>query len=156
MIRCVVLVVVLLFYVVGNNVSESFASINNGTNNGCTQPTYGGNTNGYCCYFPFIFAGIIYYNCTTVNSVSFWCSTTSNYDNDGLWGFCLGSEWSWSEWSAWSSCTVSCGNGTMSRTRVCFDANFCVGNAIDILSCYSNCAGSCVQTTYGGNSNDVF
>ncbi|XP_047139597.1 polycystin-1-like protein 2 isoform X2 [Hydra vulgaris] len=153
MTRCVVLVVVLLFYVVGNNVSESFASINNGTNNGCTQATYGGNANGSCCYFPFIFSGKIYYNCTTVGWVSFWCSTTSNYDNDGLWGSCLGSEWSWSEWSAWSSCTVSCGNGTVSRTRVCFDVNFCVGSTIDKLSCYSSCTGSCVQTTYGGNSN---
>ncbi|XP_065639762.1 uncharacterized protein LOC100197148 isoform X3 [Hydra vulgaris] len=208
MIRCVVLVVVLLFYVVGNNVSECNSTISSGQTNGCMQATYDGNANGACCYFPFIYGGQVYNNCTIVDWDSYWCSTTPSFDNDGMWGVCLGSEWSWSEWGTWSNCSVSCGNGTMSRTRVCLNINFCVGNTIDILSCYGNCTaglqsswldwgswsncssscgfgtmnrtrvcsgrtkscignniesincynnrsctGSCVQTTYGGNSN---
>ncbi|XP_065673062.1 A disintegrin and metalloproteinase with thrombospondin motifs adt-1-like [Hydra vulgaris] len=45
----------------------------------------------------------------------------------------------WSDWSIWSNCSVSCGGGTKSRTRICLDPfKSCVGNTTDITDCYSN------------------
>ncbi|XP_047140242.1 polycystin-1-like protein 2 isoform X4 [Hydra vulgaris] len=57
---------------------------------------------------------------------------------------CLGLQLGWSEWSFWSLCDVSCGNGTLSRVRLCLDVmNSCVGNSIEVASCYNNitCSG---------------
>ncbi|XP_065671371.1 uncharacterized protein LOC100214107 isoform X13 [Hydra vulgaris] len=52
---------------------------------------------------------------------------------------CLGLQLGWSEWSLWSICDVSCGNGTMSRVRLCLDViNPCIGNSIEVASCYNN------------------
>jgi hypothetical protein len=53
----------------------------------------------------------------------------------------------WSSWSGWSTCTVSCGGGTQTRTRTCTNptpkcngAN-CVGDPTDTQSCNTQ---SCV------------
>ncbi|XP_066915335.1 uncharacterized protein [Clytia hemisphaerica] len=45
----------------------------------------------------------------------------------------------WSDWSKFSECSVSCGNGTQFRTRTCFPPLHggldCVGNDTDVQSC---------------------
>ncbi|XP_064457274.1 hemicentin-1-like isoform X2 [Ornithodoros turicata] len=48
---------------------------------------------------------------------------------------------SWSQWSSWSHCSVSCGGGTKSRTRTChalppsIGGRSCIGNAIQVDFC---------------------
>ncbi|XP_041480421.1 A disintegrin and metalloproteinase with thrombospondin motifs adt-1-like [Lytechinus variegatus] len=49
---------------------------------------------------------------------------------------------SWSNWSAWAKCSVSCGSGSRSRRRECTDANKkpttgCSGNNLESSSCLS-------------------
>ncbi|XP_076098968.1 uncharacterized protein LOC143068637 [Mytilus galloprovincialis] len=45
----------------------------------------------------------------------------------------------WSEWSLWSTCDVTCGNGSLSRSRSCLHLDFegedCEGNKTDIGIC---------------------
>ncbi|CAG2224126.1 HMCN [Mytilus edulis] len=45
----------------------------------------------------------------------------------------------WLEWSLWSTCDVTCGNGSMSRSRSCsrleFEGKDCEGNTTDIGVC---------------------
>ena len=49
----------------------------------------------------------------------------------------------WGEWSSYSSCTVSCGDGQRSRLRFCSDgqggidqsAQGCEGDASEVISC---------------------
>ena len=43
---------------------------------------------GKICVFPFIYKGISYQSCTTVDHDRLWCATTSNYDKDSKWGNC--------------------------------------------------------------------
>ena len=59
--------------------------------------TFGGTGNGSDCVFPFIYQGSSFTTCiyrteTTGSTRSFvlFCSTTSNLDQNGLWGYCLG------------------------------------------------------------------
>ncbi|XP_049635156.1 matrix metalloproteinase-9 [Suncus etruscus] len=49
-----------------------------------------GNGEGKACVFPFIFEGRSYSTCTVAgrNDGYRWCATTSNYDQDKLFGFC--------------------------------------------------------------------
>uniref|UniRef100_A0A8C9T375 Fibronectin type-II domain-containing protein n=1 Tax=Scleropages formosus TaxID=113540 RepID=A0A8C9T375_SCLFO len=44
------------------------------------------------CVFPFKYNGQLYHSCTSVNSKHerLWCSLTSDFDQDHLWGYCLG------------------------------------------------------------------
>ncbi|KAK3089127.1 hypothetical protein FSP39_001055 [Pinctada imbricata] len=46
----------------------------------------------------------------------------------------------WEPWTLWSSCSVSCANGTQSRTRTCsgpqHDGKDCVGDYIEVKDCF--------------------
>lgn len=59
----------------------------------CFKESFGGNSFGHCCHFPFIYKGMTYYKCIHgnkdgANKTRSWCSTTYDYDKDGKWGFC--------------------------------------------------------------------
>ncbi|KAL4217140.1 hypothetical protein ACF0H5_023594 [Mactra antiquata] len=41
----------------------------------------------------------------------------------------------WSDWSAYTSCSVSCGTGQMSRSRTCSSGNNCVGTSTEQTTC---------------------
>ena len=52
--------------------------------------TVGGNAKGAPCVFPFLYYGKNYSQCTEINGLKAWCSTTKNYNEDKKWGFCIG------------------------------------------------------------------
>lgn len=52
--------------------------------------TNGGNAEGQFCVFPYIYNGVSYTSCTTLNNNDvLWCATTYNFDIHGQWGNCL-------------------------------------------------------------------
>ncbi|XP_062382458.1 matrix metalloproteinase-9-like [Sardina pilchardus] len=56
----------------------------------CTDvPTINGNSRGAACVFPFMYRGKLYWECTTVHHGKPWCSTTSSFDQNGMWGECM-------------------------------------------------------------------
>lgn len=61
----------------------------------------------------------------------------------------------WSAWSAYGSCSVSCGGGTKTRTRTCtnpapaYGGNACSGSSSESTSCNTH---SCFNGTWSGNS----
>ena len=57
---------------------------------GCYTPTLGGTGGGSPCVFPFTYSGQTYEACTTVDRGAPWCSVTSDFPTDGLFGFCQG------------------------------------------------------------------
>ena len=56
-----------------------------------TVKTKGGMGGGKSCVFPFIYGGNTYYECipSEIKPAKNWCATTSNYDRDLLWGYCM-------------------------------------------------------------------
>jgi len=56
--------------------------------------TYGGNSKGASCHFPFTYKNKVYTECTDVGSIGpfgskSWCSTTPDYEEDKKWGKCI-------------------------------------------------------------------
>jgi len=54
----------------------------------CERMSVGGQGDGACCKFPFIYQGKQFHTCTSTGRKALWCATTGNYDKDGLWGYC--------------------------------------------------------------------
>lgn len=52
--------------------------------------TSGGNAGGANCVFPFIYGNNSYDTCTMLAANQLWCSTTSNYNTNPIWGYCNG------------------------------------------------------------------
>lgn len=52
--------------------------------------TEGGNGNGGCCQLPFIYKKQLRHHCVVEDNARPWCSLTTDYDNDGVWGYCAG------------------------------------------------------------------
>ena len=44
----------------------------------------------------------------------------------------------WSAWTQWSSCSVTCGSGSQRRTRTCLGGNSCTGSSSETRSCNTN------------------
>ncbi|XP_065680092.1 uncharacterized protein LOC101235471 isoform X2 [Hydra vulgaris] len=68
---------------------------------------------------------------------------------------------SWTTWSSYSDCSVSCGSGTSSRSRICYSPSNnlltqgCIGNNTDVQICNrGNCSQSCFVNTSIVCSND--
>merc|ERR1719228_309114 len=45
----------------------------------------------------------------------------------------------WGSWGSWSQCSVECGSGTQTRTRVCIGSANCVGSNIETRNCNVEC-----------------
>ena len=60
------------------------------TTSNCPTQTFGGNANGSPYYFPFIYQGVPYTQCITLNAQQLWCATSPSYDADKMWGYCGG------------------------------------------------------------------
>ncbi|KAG7336269.1 hypothetical protein KOW79_000962 [Hemibagrus wyckioides] len=62
----------------------------------------------------------------------------------------------WNEWSSWSSCSVSCSNGTMQRTRECngpsYGGSECQGEWLQRRDCFLRDTWSSCTKTCGGGS----
>jgi len=58
------------------------------TTDPCYKESFGGNSFGHCCQFPFLYNGTLQYQCVDNKEGKQWCATTHNFDKDKKWGFC--------------------------------------------------------------------
>jgi len=70
-------------------------------------------------------------------------NTVIHFPVDGKWGV----------WTGWSKCSVTCGSGTISRSRTCTEPKYrgkpCVGSNNEDKSCDTgNCPGLCSKYLY--------
>ena len=61
---------------------------------GAVVPTVGGTGLNEPCAFPYVYGGENYYQCISTRHGRPWCGTTTQYDDDELWGNCLSKLWS--------------------------------------------------------------
>ena len=76
---------------------------------------------------------------TTATPMSFFESSTSSSELLPAWD----------QWDKWNDCSLSCGNGTRSRSRQCIGGadNSCIGKATDHQSCEITCSVTDAQVT---------
>nr|XP_058947716.1 mucin-1-like [Pocillopora verrucosa] len=67
--------------------AECLPLMDNGTT--CGVWSRDGNGNGGCCVFPFEYNGVKHYTCTYLDHNKPWCSISTNFDRDGVWGECI-------------------------------------------------------------------
>lgn len=64
------------------------AYMNKRCSRSCGMCTFGGNSHGKRCSFPFIFNNKVINKCLVFDQKT-WCATTSNFDLKQKWGYCL-------------------------------------------------------------------
>ena len=76
----------LIFVIIFHNLATACDSTTN-----CTTLTVDGTAGGANCFFPFLYKGLTYTNCITLDNKNVpWCATTYNYPVDKAWGNCAG------------------------------------------------------------------
>ena len=125
-----------------------------------------------CCVFPFNYEGIEYNDCTNKDDIygDYWCAVktnpdgtyiSSNFPSAETWLYCDTNcapvvDCQWSDWDSWSTCSVTCGSGSQTRTRtelqsVANGGQTCQGSNQESQSCDPGAA--CPQFTKGKISN---
>ncbi|XP_073258443.1 uncharacterized protein [Porites lutea] len=69
------------------NIISKTEAISSTDHKDCLE-SQGGNSNGSCCHFPFLYKGVKQSTCINKDRQVLWCATTDNYDMDNMWGYC--------------------------------------------------------------------